>query len=121
MMEIIDLVQTTEPKRTVAVDTNAYRLDVDGEIDVYICELTLCWYNRDYEVSVTAPYCTICPAYKGGYDIDTFTVNGTSDDWEYQFSIDTLSADDAETLTALMAERMCWYAFHRGDYTIEHI
>ena len=32
-----------------------------------------------------------------------------------------LNADDAETLTALMEEKMCWYAFHRDGYTIEHI
>ena len=118
---LIDSVENTEPKRIVAVDTNAYRLDADGDIDVYICELTLRWYDQEYELSVTAPYCTLCPAYKGGYDIETLTVKGTSDDWEYQLSMDNVSADDEEAIKALMEEKMCWYAFHRGDYTIEHI
>ena len=118
---LMDLVKNTEPKRTIAVDTNAYRLDADGNIDVYICELTLSWYDQEYEVSVTAPYCTICPAYKSGYDIETLTVNGTSDGWEYQLSIDNVSADDEEAIKTLMEERMCWYAFHRGDYTIKRI
>lgn len=118
---LIDLVQNTRPKCTIAVNPEVYYLNADGAIESYGCELTLCWYNRDYELIVTAPYCTISPAYVDGYDIETFTVNGTSDDWEYQFSIDTLSADDAETLTALMEEKMCWYAFHRDGYTIEHI
>lgn len=118
---LIDLVENTEPNCILRIDKDVYYCDIDGDIADYGCELTLRWRNQDCEVSVTAPYCTICPAYKGGYDIETLTVNGTSDDWEYQLSIDTLSADDAETLTALMEERMCWYAFHRGDYTIEHI
>ena len=118
---LIDLVQNTLPKCTIAVNPEVYYLDADGDIDHYGCELTLCWYNQEYELIVTAPYCAISPTYESEYDIDTFTVNGTSDDWEYQFSIDTLSADDAETLTALMEEKMCWYAFHRDGYTIEHI
>lgn len=118
---LIGLVENTRPKCTIAVNPEVYYLDADGDIDHYGCELTLRWYNRDYEVSITAPYCAISPAYVGGYDIETFTIHGMSDDWEYQFSIDTLSADDAEAIKTLMEEKMCWYAFHRDGYTIEHI
>lgn len=118
---LIDLVENTKPKCIVRIKRDMYYCDMAGDIDAYGCELTLRWHNQDYELSVTAPYCLISPAYKGGYDIETFIVDSTSDDWKYQFSIDTLSADDAETLTALMEAKMCWYAFHRGDYTIERI
>ena len=118
---LIDLVENTRPKCVVCVDRDVYFYDIDGDIDSYGCKLTLCWYNRDYEVSVTAPYCRISPAYRGGYYMETFTINGTPDNWKYQLSTDNVSADDAESITALMEEKMCWYAFHRESYTIEHI
>ena len=118
---LIDLVQNTKPKCTIAVNPEVYYLDADGDIDHYGCKLTLRWHNQDYEVSVTAPYCAISPTYESEYDIDTFTINGTSSDWKYQLGIDNVSADDEEAIKALMEAKMCWYAFHRGDYTIERI
>lgn len=118
---LIDLVENTEPNCILRIDKDVYYCDIDGDIADYGCKLMLCWYNQDYEVSVTAPYCRISPAYRGGYYMETFTINGTPDDWEYQLSTDNVSADDAESITALMEEKMCWYAFHRESYTIEHI
>lgn len=118
---LIDLVENTEPNCIVRVKRDAYYYDIDGDIDTYGCELTLRWHNQDYELSVTAPYCLISPAYKGGYDIETFIVDSTSDDWKYQLGIDNVSADDEEAIKALMEAKMCWYAFHRESYTIEHI
>lgn len=118
---LIDLVENTKPNCTVRINRDVYYYDIDGDIDSYGCELTLSWHNQDYELSVTAPYCRISPAYGGGYYMETFTINGTPDDWEYQLGTDTVSADDEEAIKALMEAKMCWYAFHQGDYTIEHI
>lgn len=102
---LMDLVKNTEPQCTIAVNPEVYYLDADGDIDHYGCKFTLCWYNRDYEVSITAPYCAISPTYESEYDIDTFTVNGTSADWKYQLGIDNVSADDAEVIKTLMEEK----------------
>lgn len=118
---LIDLVENTEPNCILRIDKDVYYCNIDGDIADYGCELTLRWRNQDCEVSATVTYCTINPAYKGIYDIDTFTVKGTPDDWEYQLGTDTVSADDEEAIKALMEEKMCWYAFHRDGYTIEHI
>lgn len=57
--KLIDLVENTKPKCTLGIDTEVYFKDEDGVIESYGCELTLCWYNQDYELMVTAPYCTI--------------------------------------------------------------
>ena len=57
--KLIDLVEKTKPKCTLGIDTEVYFKDEDGVIESYGCELTLCWYNQDYELMVTAPYCTI--------------------------------------------------------------
>lgn len=118
---LIDLIENTEPNCTVHVKRDVYYYDMAGDIDAYGCELTLRWHNQDYELSVTAPYCTISPAYKSVYDIDSIIINCTSDDWKYKLGTDTLPADDEEAIKALMDAKICWYAFHRDGYTIEHI
>lgn len=118
---LIDLVENTRPKCVVCVDRDVYYIDIDGSIESYGCELTLRWCNQACEVSVTVPYCTISPEYKSGYDVETFTVKSTPDDWKYQLGTDTVPADDGEAIKALMEAKTCWYAFHRESYTIEHI
>ena len=54
--KLIDLVEKTKPKCTLGIDTEVYFKDEDGVIESYGCELTLCWYNQDYELMVTAPF-----------------------------------------------------------------
>lgn len=118
--KLIDLVEKTKPKCTLGIDTEVYFKDEDGVIESYGCELTLCWYNQDYELMVTAPYCAICPPYKNSYDIETFEFGGSVFDCQYYTNINTLTPAEEELLQEVMKTKLYCYDLEQNGYTIEH-
>ena len=118
--KLIDLIEKTKPKCTLGIDTEVYFKDEDGVIESYGCELTLCWYNQDYELMVTAPYCTICPPYKNYYDIETFEFGGSVLDCQYYININTLTPAEEELLQEVMKTKLYCYDLEQNGYTIEH-
>jgi hypothetical protein len=119
--KLIDLVENTKPKCTLGIDTEVYFKDEDGVIESYGCELTLCWFNQDYEVSITAPYCTISPPYKRTYDLETFEFGSTPLDCACYTNGQHLSPDEEELIETVMRDRLYRYVPTQDGCVIEHI
>lgn len=117
---LIDLVEKHHPKCTLGIDPELYFKDEAGVIEAYGCELTLCWYDQEYEVSVTAPYCTICPPYKNRYDLETLELGGTPLDCQYYINIDTLTPAEEGLLEEVMKTKLYCYDVATSGCTIEH-
>lgn len=117
--KLIDLVENTKPKCTLGIDPDVYFKDEDGVIESYGCELTLCWYNQEHELMVTAPYCTICPLYKNSYDIETFAFGGSVLDCQYHININTLTPAEEELLQAVMKTKLYCYDLEQNGCTID--
>lgn len=119
---LIDLVKNTKPKCTIAVNTASEYEDETGVPVENGCEVSLSWYDMDYQLTVTAPLCRIgIPEDGKGYNIDTLYWGGTSSDWDYYISVAGLSEDEEIALQDLMEDKMAWYDPKQNDYTIEHI
>lgn len=117
------LIQETKPKCTIAVNT---ALEYEDETGVPVengCEVSLSWYDMDYQLTVTAPLCRIgIPEDGKGYNIDTLYWDGTSSDWDYYISVAGLSEDEEIALQDLMEDKLAWYDPKRSGYelNIEH-
>lgn len=127
MMETIDLlinlVQNTKPKCTIAVNTASEYEDETGAPVEHGCEVSLTWYDMAYQLTVTAPLCRIgIPEDGKGYNIDTLYWGGTSSDWDYYINVAGLSEDEEIALQDLMDDKMAWYDPKRSGYelNIEH-
>lgn len=119
---LIDLVENTEPKCTIGINTASEYEDETGAPVEYGCEVSLTWYDMDYQLTVTAPYCTInIPKDDKGYDIDTLCFGGTPADWDYWFNVAGLSTDEEIALQDLMETKLLGYDFKQQGYAIEHI
>ena len=118
---LIDLVENTEPQCTISVNTASEYEDETGVPVENGCEVSLTWYDGDYQLTVTAPICTInIPKDGKGYDIDTLCFGGTSIDWDYWFNVAGLSTDEEIALQALMEVKLLGYDFKQHGYVIEH-
>ena len=120
---LIDLVQNTKPKCTIAVNTASGYEDETGVPVENGCEVSLTWYDGDYQLTVTAPLCRIgIPEDGKGYNIDTLYWGGTSSDWDYYINVAGLSEDEEIALQDLMDDKMAWYDPKRSGYelNIEH-
>lgn len=120
---LIDLVQNTKPKCTIAVNTASEYEDETGVPVENGCEVSLSWYDMDYQLTVTAPLCRIgIPEDGKGYNIDTLYWGGTSSDWDYYINVAGLSEDEEIALQDLMDDKMAWYDPKRSGYelNIEH-
>lgn len=120
---LIDLVQNTKPKCTIAVNTASEYEDETGVPVENGCEVSLSWYDMDYQLTVTAPLCRIgIPEDGKGYNIDTLYWGGTSSDWDYYINVAGLSEDEEIALQDLMEDKMAWYDPKRSGYelNIEH-
>ena len=118
---LIDLVQNTKPKCTIAVNTASGYEDETGVPVEHGCEVSLTWYDGDYQLTVTAPICTInIPKDGKGYDIDTLCFGGTPADWDYWFNVAGLSTDEEIALQDLMESKLLGYDFKQHGYVIEH-
>ena len=87
------------------------------------CEVSLSWYDKDYQLTVTAPLCQIgIPEDGKGYNIDTLYWGGTSYDWDYYINVAGLSEDEEIALHDMMDDKMAWYDPKRSGYelNIEH-
>lgn len=120
---LIDLVQNTKPKCTIAVNTASEYEDETGVPVENGCEVSLSWYDMYYQLTVTAPLCRIgIPEDGKGYNIDTLYWGGTSSDWDYYINVAGLSEDEEIALQDLMEDKMAWYDPKRSGYelNIEH-
>lgn len=107
--------------------TGSYSCDLTQEEELALdalmcnraCDVTLCWYDRDYQMTITAPLCRIgIPEEGKGYDIRTLYWGGTSSDWDYYISVADLSIDEEIALQDLMDDKMAWYDPLKGGYTL---
>lgn len=118
--KLIDLVENTKPECVVTVDTGYTYEDDEGQDVEYACDVTLFWYNQDYQLSVTAPLCRIgIPEDGKGYDISTLYWGGTSADWDYYINVAGLSEDEEIALHDMMEDKMAWYDPLKDGYTID--
>ena len=116
---LYDLVENTEPECVVTVNTGYIYEDDEGQEVEYACDVTLCWYDRDYQMTITAPLCRVgIPEEGKGYDIRTLYWGGTSSDWDYYISVADLSIDEEAALQDLMDDKMAWYDPLKGGYTL---
>lgn len=118
---LIDLVGNTEPQCTICVNTASEYEDETGVPVENGCEVSLTWYDEDYQIIVTAPICTInIPKDGKGYDLDTLCFGGTPADWDYWFNVAGLSTDEEIALQDLMESMLLGYDIKQHGYVIEH-
>lgn len=116
---LIDLVENTEPECFVNINTGYTYENEEGEPVANACEVSLLWYDQDYQLDVTAPLCSIrIPEDGKGYDIKTIDFGGTAVDWDYWFNVAGLTLDEEAALKALMEEKFCNYDIKADDVTI---
>ena len=120
---LIDLIENTRPKCTISVNTASEYEDETGVPVEHGCEVSLTWYDGDYQLTVTAPLCQIgIPEDGKGYNIDTLYWGGTSYDWDYYINVAGLSEAEEIALQDLMDDKLAWYDPKRSGYelNIEH-